>query len=99
MGRKEKSKGRGGPLLGRLENLLNHFDTIHLSNKNFLTGVCPIVDRGGGMTWAAFFMSAFVYTYFKQKKNCLKKFKDVLYLYFKYVLTSKVYVSELAICY
>ena len=60
-------------LLDRLENLLNHFDTIHLSKKkkNFLTGVCQKLEGGVGGERAVAMGGSFLcrHTYFKQKKS------------------------------
>lgn len=50
----------GGPKLGRLENLLNHFDTIHLSNKKklFKLGCARAGPGGGGSPCRHFLVSA-----------------------------------------
>ena len=82
---------RGGPKLGRLENLLNHFDTIHLSNKKrrkkvFKLG-CAEAGAGGGVEHlVGIFILSAQHRRSLQLEAEKKNFKDVFYLDFKNVL-------------
>jgi len=76
---------RGGPKLGRLENLLNHFDTIHLSNKkkkkSFNWGV-PFAGGGGWGDGRHFLKSALIavhtHTSERKKEKCFRIFFSIL---------------------